>query len=118
MTTLETTFYVDGGDGPSPVTVALEGPEREEANQHACTFTVTEGEGEPMVRKGYGADGWQAVMITLNLLIQEVEMRYGMEEVYWNDPSGDEDVEPTDISSIFGGLTRVDVASNCSGEGQ
>ena len=45
VTTLETTFYVDGGDGPSPVTVALEGPEREEANQHACTFTVTEGGG-------------------------------------------------------------------------
>lgn len=53
--------------------------------------------------------------IALNLLIQEVETRYGTEEVYWNDPSGDEDVEPTDISSIFGGLTRVDEASNCSG---
>ncbi len=68
-----------------------------------------------MVRTGYGADGWQAMMIALNLLIQEVEMRYGPEEVYWNDTSGDEDVETTDIGSIFGGLTRVGEASDGSG---
>jgi hypothetical protein len=108
VTNLETTFYVDDGDGPSPVTVALGGPEREEANQHACTFTVSEGEGSPLVRTGHGADGWQAEMIALNMLIQEVEMRYGSQEVYWRDPSGDEEVEPTELSAIFGGLTRVE----------
>jgi hypothetical protein len=103
---ITTRFWYRIGEAVEPAQLDLYEPKLlDDSSGYACDIRWTI-EGKKQDRKAFGADRWKAVLTGLGKLYWEVESLQltRQAQLYWTESDAEQQVDPVEASSLFGGL--------------